>query len=59
MHGREAVRLRMHPLDAETIVADYDPAKSGKPLLMLMGLEVIEDDAARLGEPVAEFDATA
>lgn len=57
VHGRHPVRVRMHPLDSELLIAEHLPgeAKAGR-VWRFMGLEVVEDDTTRLGEPVAEFD---
>lgn len=56
-HGREPWRIRLHPLDAETIIADRFPeaARDGYRLDRFMGLRVIIDSGHHLGEPMAEF----
>lgn len=55
--GHEPVRYRMHPLDAELIVAARNPEKaSTHRLRTFTGLPVIYDENLRLGEPVAEFE---
>lgn len=53
--GRIPIRIRMHPLDAETIIAMRFPQHANKPLSLLFNLEVVTTEA-RLGEPVAEFE---
>jgi hypothetical protein len=54
LHGREPTRIRVHPLDAETLIAARSPEHSSSALEMLLGIPVELDSAARLGEPVAE-----
>lgn len=55
-HGIPTARIRMHPLDGETIVASQFPGSVHQRLLRLLGHPVVEDEACRLGWPVAEFD---
>jgi hypothetical protein len=60
-HNRKPVRVRMHPLDAETIACGlFGPegaaAVSRGGDLFVLDLSVAQDEAVRLGEPVAEFD---
>lgn len=59
VHGRCPVRVRMHPLDSELLIAEHLPgeARRGR-MWRFMGMDVIEDETTRLGEPVAEFDPT-
>lgn len=55
-YGRKAVRIRMHPLDAEAIVAGLFPEIDySVDWLCVLDLPVVKDEAVRMGEPVAEF----
>ena len=54
--GYNPTRIRMHPLDAETIIAMRKPELANKRLNRLFDLEVIVTYEARLGEPVAEYE---
>lgn len=56
LHGRKPVAVRMHPLDAETLFAEHFPDTRRGRMWRFMGMQVIEDDDHRLGEPCAEFD---
>lgn len=56
VHLREPVRVRMHPLDSELLLAQQCPSGKCGRMVRFMGLDVVEDEAVRIGEPVAEFD---
>lgn len=60
--GRTPVRVRMHPLDAEVLLAYHFPHLAGRRRRRwwrFNGLTVVEDEATRIGEPVAEFNEEA
>ena len=54
--GRAPTLVRIHPLDAEVVIAEQWPEVPDPELLTkLMGLDVVLDEETRIGEPVAEF----
>lgn len=58
LHGRFPINVRMHPLDAELLMAAHFPDTRQRGRWRFMGMQVLEDDTHRLGEPTAEFDPT-
>lgn len=59
-HGRQPARIVMHPFDVDAIYEglfpDFDRSGSEDLTVTTLNLQVVEDEDAGVGVPVAEFD---